>query len=289
MRDKYVWQPDDVIITKSQNLSEGRAITAAEKRADLSAVQKRLDALEQSFLDQITPVYDDIKEDAVKRLSKLIEAGDISVLSSFQLKSTTAYQRVLADSMLEAYNWSKKKAADEIKVASPSTTRDAKLFINQNAEAIAQKQFSDLLFGIKAIVVSDLRRRNLSEIDLSLADVLTAVSSFFGSFYDDKLTVTGPLILFQALNRAREDVFSTNQSDISRYVFSAVLDNRTTQLCRDLDGSVVDYAGWRGTKWKPPLHFNCRSIWVAVNKDQIEQPDLRPIPDTPGGLTEPPL
>ena len=64
--------------------------------------------------------------------------------------------------------------------------------------------------------------------------------------------------------------------------FNAVLDDRTTELCKSLDGVVlpVDDPFWRA--YYPPNHFNCRSDVRQLRadeakitpKDKINYPDL---------------
>ena len=61
---------------------------------------------------------------------------------------------------------------------------------------------------------------------------------------------------------ARELVYAANQSMIRAIVFVAVLDSRTTPLCRSLDGKVFPH----GAGPRPPLHFNCRSTTLPIIK-----------------------
>lgn len=46
--------------------------------------------------------------------------------------------------------------------------------------------------------------------------------------------------------------------------FSAILDDRTTEICRELDGRLFRMDDPDLDRFKPPLHFNCRSMLVAV-------------------------
>lgn len=51
---------------------------------------------------------------------------------------------------------------------------------------------------------------------------------------------------------------------VKAFVFSAILDGRTTELCRGLHGRIftVEESG----RYLPPLHFNCRSILLPVTQ-----------------------
>lgn len=61
-------------------------------------------------------------------------------------------------------------------------------------------------------------------------------------------------------NASREQFFSENKELFTEELFVATLDSRTSPICRALDGQRFAI----GEGQRPPLHFNCRSIRVAV-------------------------
>lgn len=61
-------------------------------------------------------------------------------------------------------------------------------------------------------------------------------------------------------NHSREAWFQENSDVITEERFVATLDSRTTPICRAYDGQQFDV----GTGPIPPLHFNCRSLRIAV-------------------------
>ena len=73
----------------------------------------------------------------------------------------------------------------------------------------------------------------------------------------------------------REKVWIKNKKRISGLVWSAVLDSRTSEICRGLDGRVAPLFGMKDTldpglprlvppEKRPPAHFRCRSLMSAV-------------------------
>ena len=57
-----------------------------------------------------------------------------------------------------------------------------------------------------------------------------------------------------------------NPKIINRLRYTAVLDSRTTPICRSLDGRIYQV----GQGPRPPQHWNCRSIMIPVlNKGAI--------------------
>jgi len=93
---------------------------------------------------------------------------------------------------------------------------------------------------------------------------------------------------FDAINNARYSYFTDTALGgfVVAFEYSAILDSRTTQICRHLDDedrgnhSKEWYAS--NSKYKPPNHFNCRSLLIAVTQNDqntfVEggQPTLEP-------------
>ncbi|EEY78916.1 phage protein F-like protein [Acinetobacter calcoaceticus RUH2202] len=109
--------------------------------------------------------------------------------------------------------------------------------------------------------------------------------------YEDGLLTSTKSDIDQTVRTLRNHVANQTYLDTFKqlgyeYVrFVSVLDGRTTKLCASLDGTV-----WRiddPAKRVPPLHRNCRSILVPVEKDGRlagERPfvmDERPVKDIP--------
>jgi len=70
----------------------------------------------------------------------------------------------------------------------------------------------------------------------------------------------------QVTDAAREEVALANSDITEKYIYRALLDSRTTALCRSLDGNIYKW----GEGPVPPLHWNCRSIRVALIKGAEE-------------------
>ena len=72
--------------------------------------------------------------------------------------------------------------------------------------------------------------------------------------------------LHHVANVSREAVWSANSDVIEQVEFLAVLDGRTSAICRSLSGERFNV----GEGPIPPLHINCRSTRVAVFKDGLD-------------------
>ena len=72
--------------------------------------------------------------------------------------------------------------------------------------------------------------------------------------------------VFEAINEARFSTFTDPTLDgfIEALEYSAILDSRTTRICRHLDDRVYPLDSPLWNKYRPPNHFNCRSLLVPV-------------------------
>lgn len=94
--------------------------------------------------------------------------------------------------------------------------------------------------------------------------------------YLDTLSRTN---LFEAMNEARYAEFTDPALGgfVQALEYSAILDDRTTEICEALNGSTwpEDSPNW--DKYRPPNHFNCRSVLIPVTEvdgwDGVESPE----------------
>ncbi len=72
--------------------------------------------------------------------------------------------------------------------------------------------------------------------------------------------------VFEAINEARFSTFTDPDLDgfVEALEYSAILDSRTTRVCRHLDDRMYEIDSPVWNKWRPPNHYNCRSILVPV-------------------------
>jgi len=264
-----------------------RKPTAAEKRVHLLDLSKKLESAEQRLTSTAESFFIALKDDTAKRVTTMLSKGGIGDLKDFTLGSFTPYRKALEDAMMEQYLLGKRTAADEVSGKIPQTPKQSRDYIRQQAKAVADKQEADLTFSVKAEITKEARTAKLSESrELGITDILARLAAVFASFVDTSVTTGIAVSLAGAVNLGRQDSFGVS-SDIDRMQYSAILDGRTTDMCRALDNSVVSYEEYKATPWKPPVHFNCRSIWVAVLKDDSFKPAFRKIPAAPGGHTAP--
>lgn len=95
--------------------------------------------------------------------------------------------------------------------------------------------------------------------DLGVGDEITAAS------YLDTLSRTN---LFEAMNEARYAEFTDPELEgfVEALEYSAILDDRTTDICTNLDNSVYNADSDIWNEFRPPNHYNCRSLLIPITK-----------------------
>lgn len=79
----------------------------------------------------------------------------------------------------------------------------------------------------------------------------------------------------EVYNAARKTYYETDEiasQIVEAYEFSAIMDDRTSDVCSELDGKIFEKGDFVD-RITPPLHFNCRSLLVPVTKFQDYSPD----------------
>ena len=73
---------------------------------------------------------------------------------------------------------------------------------------------------------------------------------------------------FEAINESRFNYFTDEslKGFVEALEYSSILDMRTTEICTDLDNRTYPLDSSEWDKYRPPNHFNCRSILIPVTK-----------------------
>lgn len=85
------------------------------------------------------------------------------------------------------------------------------------------------------------------------------------------LATAALLNISEAVNLGREEGFDDIANEIGAYQWSAILDDRTCDLCESLDGTYFEPGDPALAELKPPIHPNCRCILVAVLKEELQK------------------
>ena len=72
------------------------------------------------------------------------------------------------------------------------------------------------------------------------------------------------------MNKGRVEFFN-DSGVVQGYQYSAILDDRTTDICAGLHGKKFR----KGEEPIPPMHFNCRSVLIPITAFEEFAPDTQ--------------
>jgi SPP1 gp7 family putative phage head morphogenesis protein len=151
-------------------------------------------------------------------------------------------------------------------VATPFHGRTIRQWIDDAQAAEARRIRDAIYLGVAAGEdPATVARRVVGSAPAKGADGATQTSRN----HVDTLTRSG---LVHIATFGRMSVFAANTHALTTEQFVAVLDDRTTNLCRGLNGQRFPI----GDGPRPPLHMNCRSMRVVVLPEQVGGPVWEP-------------
>lgn len=220
-------------ITDPQKREEAEAIISSPAYA--YRIQ-RMQALENNINEQCKRVYNaELKTDrqffaaeadkAYKRTVFDMQKG-MGISSAFDVMPESRINRILAT------KWSGEHFSDRVW---------------SNTNALAEGLQNDMLVGIMA----GKSEQHMAEDIMNRCGV--------GAFEARRLVRTETNYI---ANQAELDGYK--ECDIERYEFSACLDNRTSEICSELDGKVFPVSEAQPGVNLPPMHPFCRSTTLPV-------------------------
>jgi SPP1 gp7 family putative phage head morphogenesis protein len=109
-------------------------------------------------------------------------------------------------------------------------------------------------------------------------DSFSAINSRygFGPGTPSALETTFRTVQMSAYNGGKvTDMFSADgQARAEYWMFSAVMDDRTTDECAALDGQIFDKTDVDAMNFIPPLDYNCRSTIIELDASEVEGQDI---------------
>src|SRR5262249_51634216 len=72
-----------------------------------------------------------------------------------------------------------------------------------------------------------------------------------------------------AMNQGRTAIGDAAGDYVVGYEYSAILDERTTEICQTADGLMLKKEAWQTSALLPPNHYQCRSTIIYITTDDL--------------------
>ena len=249
-----------------------RPRTPYEKPINFAEIQNTLDMVEQVAFPELRRSGELIIEDFIEQVKRSNVVGKFTnqkfenlkprkqkpLNKDFRQMYSTLYKTSFNQAQSEFFPADKKKFASEDDLLPDEFLNiiesDAFKSVQDYSIAVTGKMRSVLMEGIKSglgegEIVKKLTELGAKESEKWLSTVARTKST-------------------EMMNRGRKSFYDNDpvaSQIVEAYQFSAIMDDRTSDVCASLDEKVFT-KGEFTSSIVPPLHFNCRSILVPVTK-----------------------
>ena len=299
--------PDETLIGK-KHLKTGFA--KAVKKVDFVAIDQSTNAISFTTVDEISMALGKGIVDVLSRLNLAAIDEDITNIRKLNFKSSThtEIRKSFSKMLKEAWKIGKVSAKRELRRSLAKDEALLSRFKFERLEDIAAKYFTaesfrmtgDLTDATLSIIRNELSNGvKYSKTQGQIEESIYARLASDGLLDEDimlqalgeALGVSDPTHriktvvrtnTFSALNEARYSMFTDPELGgfVQALEYSAILDIRVTQICSRLDGSTYPLGSAEWEKYRPPNHYNCRSILIAVTQRDVweasEPPSIDP-------------
>ena len=257
-----------------------RPLTFAERKVDLEGLQAAISKFEAQLEEKITDITSRQKEDLLKQVKKAVEDNDINALDGVKTKYKAELAAAITEVQKQMFEVGKKGAAIEMGVEAPSTAREVQGAMRVQANNIVDRITNDLENDAKQAASETISRRGGAITSTGAAEAVSAASTLLDKRVEGAKRAINAIATTGSVNMGRGSVFTRYPEKVYAMQYSAILDLRTTDHCRSLDGRIVKPGSAEYYNYAPPQHHNCRSMWVEILNDELFKPEITGIPST---------
>lgn len=249
-----------------------RDLTGYERKVDFASVKRSLDVSERGLGRSVGEAANKMAQDLLRQIreAKLLARFQPEAINSLQPGYAREMNEALRTELRALWRESTEEARREI-----IPSGDKKLY---TSEDLLPDEFERILeaesFKIVGDYRTDLTKRATNHLmrgiksGVSESQLITTLKADMRDQTDRWLGTLTRTKTTEIYNAARKSIWDTDETIskiVTAYQFSSVLDERTSDVCRALDGKIFEKGAFvdRAT---PPLHFNCRSILVPITK-----------------------
>ena len=260
-----------------------RALNPRERRVGFAALEGGMNSTEADVVGKLTAILDTEHVRVQRQLSGILgkgsEAEVLEALGTIEIKSGQAVSRAWRDLMAEvgsiATSLVREELADYANVLPVDVGPKGRAMFTSYATTSADRAMTALLTETR------LELLNAYTSGVSQAGMATIVSRVFDAYSSSEgkpIRLTTRMLSAKAVNYSRADAVERGGIPLAGAQYSAILDRRTCGLCEDLDEKVIPIESTDLSRFTPPVHHNCRCVWVWITRDE---PDFTPTWETP--------
>lgn len=241
-----------------------RELTRAEREADVLRLFAVVDDGESEGVDEIKAVLKSAERRTLRWLEGKTELTTADVEAYAEIPNKASLRGTMRDLIAAAMEDGRRTAAEELpkEFAAKDFTRNEQLaYIDAKSIVVADATDQAITTAVKQALLNGISQGQ------SIRQVRQRIEQIFED-YDGIAAHRAETIVRTnynaAFNHGRLQLIQDAGSYVHGVQYSAILDTRTTEVCRNLDGKVFEVNAPELDRLTPPRHFQCRSLLVPV-------------------------
>jgi SPP1 gp7 family putative phage head morphogenesis protein len=284
------------------------------RRADVQLIQRDFEELESAFVSGAQKLNKKRQAQMIKRVEKVLgelreafEKGDNEevegILASLQMPSQKEWRKLIRKLIFSATKAGILRAHFEL-----MRLKELYEFDEDTWEVIPEGYDYDVIYPKEALeflekysleisvitdetVLNRIRKElkkgleeGLNNRDL-IANIKETAGTWMSDWHAQTIARTESSKMYNAGRLARW-LDPENNGFVEALQYDAIVDKRTTQLCRHLDGMIVSITRSDViAEYTPPNHFQCRATWLPVTKYEEWEDNFQPTEEPEKGFT----
>jgi hypothetical protein len=256
---------------------ENRTRTIYEQKCDFAVIGRDIQFGIEDFNYEQKKALGKMIEDYVYELRKrtLKDGGNIfNVVNDLDVPGRAVFEKLMQDQIKKVVMAGKVQIDNELQItATMAAGEEMKLpsgvfaWVKNQAKRISDEKIADIekKVGGSATTKASFYPVNKKLNPEQLDEVLRAAKITGDEWLANVSNLNGSSIIPIAINTGRKQAME-DSDEVIGFQYSSIIDNDTTETCRQLDGKTRAIDDYESAKLDPPNHFNCRSILVPITK-----------------------
>lgn len=252
-----------------------RQPTRYERRVNFRQIERDLDALEATLVGEVSGIMERARDDVIRRLER---AADVESVQVESLPGVPALRRAFRAFLMDAFDLGRDQLRSELQERQNKANvnpKDALEFLRRKALELAATKSEEVLGKVRQALVAGIQNGDTT------GQVMERIRKVFQPFIEDtnlirddktiepyRLAAIARTESTAAFNQGRLIQARAARQIMRGMQYSAILDGRTSNVCRLLDGKIFRLDDPRLDNLRPPRHVNCRSVLVPVTISQ---------------------
>lgn len=260
-----------------EEMQQPRALTAYESKVDFARISNDFDELQSAYTERLKTAFTRM-QDAVM--------SDIRKTWTPTLEYATSYQKLPeSDALLTEFQAFLQDGMNRGRASIIKELPNAKFVEPSLPDADLDDALAFLrakAFWVSGVtdqkILADVRQALLQGVSNGepLNEIMDRLRDIFAPYVEETRDANGVLLeparletivrtnLTDVYNQGRMVQGAQAEEFLEGWQYSAILDSRTTEVCRFMDGKVFLAGDKRANALRPPRHYNCRSLMVPI-------------------------